>query len=727
MKADGDIPDGRPCTCLEDAGVASGFLRCLFLQAAALAAACATAAAPEAIPAAPAASPLRPDAEADNGWSRDADLLHVELELTLDPAGRSVVGRVRHRFAALMEGTRRIRLHAEGLEILSVQDGEGHELGFELAEPWLAVVLERPLARGEEIELSVSYSARPQRGLHFFSPPGDGENAALLWSQGEPEEHHHWFPTWDYPNERASFAAHLRVGHDWTALSNGLLSSVDDHGGGEHTFHWRLEQEIPTYLIAVAAGRFEHYVDDWRGIPVEYWVAEGTGEERARRAFGETPDMLEYFSQLLDYPYPFPRYAQLAVHGFEWGGMENATLTILNDYVLDDPLTIADREGNDRLLVAHELAHHWFGDLVTCISWSHLWLNEAWASYLELCYEGHVGGPESMQLWLERYREGYIGADDGRSPMARDFWSQLPTKDGSRVSAGERASYLYDKGPWVLYMLEHQLGADAFWQGVRHYLREHAWNLVGTHDFTRAIFDATGRSVESWAEQWVECAGHPVFEVRFEESLTEAGARALLLHVTQAQPLEPLVPLYDLQVEVDLCYDEGRRERQVLRVHERSEDFLLPLTGTLADVVFDASASILCEIRLEKSAGMWARQAKLEAEPALQWRAIDPLRAALDGDATGEAEAALLTLARRSRWPLLRARAVAACDFPAALGHLLEVLEGDPAPGVRHSAVIALAALPASPELHQRLQARLTSETSPRVRAALEELLGATR
>jgi aminopeptidase N len=667
---------------------------------------------------------LRTDTAHDNGWSRDADLLHVELDLVLDPARQAVSGRVRHRFAALVAGTQAIRLHAEGLEILSAHDGEGHELAFELREPWLSITLASPLARGEEVELAVDYRAVPRRGLHFSTVSGEKRvTAPLVWSQGEPEEHHHWFPTWDSPNERASCAANLRVGGDLTALSNGLLVGVDDHGGGEHTFHWRLDQEIPTYLVAIAAGRFERYTDDWRGIPVEYWVAEGTGEERARRAFGETPAMLDYFSELLDYPYPFPRYAQVAVHGFEWGGMENATLTILNDYVLDDPEAIADREGDDRLLVAHELAHHWFGDLVTCFSWSSLWLNEAWASYLELCYEGHVSGSVSEQMWLERYREAYLAADDGRSPLSRDFWSQ----GGSMPGEEERASHLYDKGPWALYMLERELGSDVFWQGVRHYLRAHEWDLVDTHDFTRAMFDSTGRNVESWAEQWIECAGHPVFEVRFDEGQTEAGARAVVLHVAQPRSPEPLVPLFDVMVDVDLVYDDGRRERHALRVHEREEDFVLPLTGTLADVLFDASADLLCEIRLEKSVAMWARQARLEAEPVLQWRAIDALRAAIDGDASGEAEVALLTLARRSPQVLLRERAVSACDFAGAVGHLVEIVESDPAPGVRHAAVEALSKLRRSPEQEQRLREHESHETSPMVRAAIGELFGDAR
>ncbi len=662
---------------------------------------------------------LRPDGEHDNGWDRPGDLLSIELDLELDFESRSVGGRTVHRFRALVDDTRAIRLHAQGYPILGVEDGEGRVLEFRLEEPWLHIELGRGLARGEEAVVAVSYRATPEKGLFFFDRSEDGQSIPpQIWSQGEPEEHRHWIPLWDHPNDRASYSAHLRVDQDLVALSNGVLVGVDEHDGGERTYHWRLEQEIPTYLIAVAAGRWERYADEWRGTPVEYWVAPGTGEARARAAFGETPAMLEFFSTLLDYPYPFPRYAQVAVTQFAWGGMENATLTIENDYLLDSPEEVADREGDDRLLVAHELAHHWFGDLVTCISWSHLWLNEAWASYLELLYEGHASGRASQVLWLERYRESYIAHEGGSpAPLARDFWTQ---------GEGERANHVYHKGPWVLYMLEHALGSEAFWQGVRHYLRAHDWDLVETEDFTRAIFDATGRNIEGWIEQWVECAGHPIFEVRLAESVGEDG-RVLDLSVTQAQALVHPVPLFDLPVDVDLCYEDGRRERRVLRVNERSHQFRLPTSGKLSDVVFDASASLLCEIRMDKSAAMWSHQSALADEPALQWRAIDPLRAAVPSDATGEAEAALLTILRRSPHALLRARAARACDFAAASGHLFEVLESDPANGVRHAAVRALDGLELKSAQRERLRARLAVETSPETRTAIEELLGDER
>ena len=683
---------------------------------------------------APAVWPLRADDPAANGWSRDCDLLQVSLDVTLDLEGRRVYGSATSWIRALREGTATVTLHGVGIDVRGIQDSRGRELFFELAPPAIVVTLAEPLARGQEERLRVAYVAEPAQGMFFRGGPGaqDGASGAggdtfdpQVWTQGQFEDNRHWLPVWDYPNDRATYEAKIRVGHDMTAISNGELVDVEVHGGGERTFHWRMRDDLATYLIAIAAGRWETYEDRWRGVPVYYHVAPGTGEDRARGALGETPQMMEFFSELLDYPYPYPKYDQAVVADFTWGGMENSTITILADYIIGDAGERGDLDGDPRLLVAHELAHQWFGDLVTCLGWSHLWLNEAWASYLELRYERHVTDEGNYQLWLERYRERYLASrDDSAWPVALDWRSQ--------GSAPERANHVYDKGPWVLHMLERELGSVEFWHAARTYLKRYANGLATTYDFARAIFDATGHNVEGFLEQWVFAGGHPVLDVRHElrPAPDAQHTTTLDLRVRQVQPFEDYVPLFGLVLEVDLFLADGQVVRQRLDVREEREQFLLELPAGLVDLVVDPDASLLAELQVHKDEAMWAHQAGLFDSPASQWRALPALRRM--ADRSNVAAVALMRLLVESPQPLLRQRAARLCDFddPRARLTLVNAVTRDPQARVRLEAAQTLSrhaareqSEPGSTE-YQAFLSRLQVETSPAVRRELERLIG---
>lgn len=689
------------------------------LASLALAATLTACAAPRATPAP--LRPLRPDTLEHNGQDRDADLLHVDLDLRFDFGHRSVAGTVTNAFRALRSGTRRLRLHGVGLSVEGVHDGEGRELRFDVREPVIEIELAEALERGAEVRLAVTYSARPEKGLYFVETSKDAEGfAPQIWSQGQKENNRYWLPTWDYPNDRASVSARLRVGDDMNALSNGRLVEVALEEDGERTYRWELEQEIATYLIAVAAGRWERYADDWNGLPVEYYVPPGSGEEKARRAFGETPDMLTFFTELLDEPFPYPKYAQVAVAQYPWGGMENASLTVENDYLVGDAGTIGDLDGNPRLLVAHELAHQWFGDLVTCFGWSHLWLNEGWAAYLELLYEEHVTSHANFELWLERYREWFlIRGPDTRLPVALDWFSQ---------GAGSRENHVYDKGPWILHMIHKELGDEPFWLGVRAYLDRYANGLVTTDDFVRVLFDVTGRNVEGLVEQWVEAGGYPIYRVTFDRTPVD-DAPMLALRVRQVQDLGELVPIFDMPVDVDLHYADGSVRRHTVRVREQDQTFLLPLEGELLDVVFDAGGDVLCDVRLDKPTEMWVHQASLAETASAQWRAMDELHRRRS---QAIARLAILRILRTSPEPLLRERAALYADFrdSRAWVTLVEAAMLDPAVRVRRQAAHTLLQHASREQFepggddYEAFIRRLADEPSPAVRRRIRELLG---
>jgi aminopeptidase N len=670
----------------------------------------------------PAVWPLRADTDLANGGDRTCDLVHLELDLRLDYDAQRVSGSATSWIRALPGGVQRVLLHAVGLEVHEVRDGRGRVLEHSLDEPELEILLAEPLLAGEELALHVVYTTRaPELGMVFTDSDPDGFSPQV-WTQGQFEDNRYWMPVWDLPNDRATVDLSLRVGHDMRAIANGELVEVVEHGGGERTFRWRQAQRIPTYLVAFAAGRWETYADTAGETPLHYHVPPGTGEAAARAAFHETPAMLTFFEELLDEPYPYVKYDQAVVSDFPWAGMENASITILHDELLGGADALLDLDGDPRLLVAHELAHQWFGDLVTCLGWSHLWLNEAWASYLELVWEREQAGVGSYALWLERYGERYLARGAGcRVPMALDWYTQ--------GVSDERAHHVYTKGPWVLHMLARELGEEAFWAATRAYLDRHADGLVTTADFARAVFDTTGRNVEGHLEQWVLLAGHPELEVRLVHGQDGAGNSVVDVVVRQTQDFGATVPLFDVLVELEVVRRGGERSRIEIPLSEVEATRRVLSGQELVDLIVDPEGDLLAVLDLDKPQAMWLRQVGRVDLPVAQWRAIPHVsRAAAEG--APAAVEALMRLAGESPEPLLRERAAAelGLEDPRAARTLLRLVATDSAARVRHQAAATLLDLVAAGRALRGdelsiLQQRLGLERSPETRASLEALL----
>ncbi len=650
---------------------------------------------------------------ADAGGELEADLVEVRLDLVLDLAHHGVCGRVENVFRGLRERTQRLLLHARGLVIESVRDAHAHELAWTQEGETLRIELAEPLERGSQASVCVEYSARPEKGLYFVEAR---DGSPEVWSQNEPSDARAWIPTWDEPNDRAGFDARITVGEGLEVLSNGVREEVRENPDGSRTFHWRQERPIPAYLFAVAAGRWIGVHHDEAHPALGFFVPAGTPAGELERTFGQALDILAFEEELFGVPFPWPRYDQVVVDDFVMGGMENAGLTLLTDEIVHDADEELDEIGERELLLAHEAAHQWFGDLVTCLGWRNLWLNEAWASYVELLYLEHREGGARAAAWFERYREQYL---------ARGERTRLPLSESWHAQASEDlCNHEYDKGPWVLRMLEHRLGHADFWCGVRHYLAAHADGFATTEDFGRAFLEATGRNVFPFLQQWVEGAGHP----RLHASWFDRDGRRVLT-IEQRQRTDELVPLFDVPLELELDFADGSTRRETLRVHESRAEFDLGASdAALLDLVLDPDGMLLCELELEKPAASWAHQAALAASPSARWRAIDPLAAlsATDSDARARrtAQDALERLLRDPEF-LVRGRALSACAaLPALRGALLDAAREDPVAYVRELAVVHLANDVASPDELESLRPRLALERSPRVRRALERALG---
>ncbi|MBL6720839.1 MAG: M1 family metallopeptidase [Planctomycetes bacterium] len=673
---------------------------------------------------------LQADSLGRAGEERRADLTHLEVEVRVDPRERTVEGVSSSWFRGLRSSVDELRLHAAGLEVLGIEDASGRELRFRVEGEELQVELAAPLRRGEEEVVRVRYRARPETGLHFREARRfSAEPVPLAFSQGQPNDHRHWLPLWDEPNDRATLEVRARVPEEFEALANGRLVAAERHADGTRTWHWRLDEEVPTYLLGLAVGRFDRVRDAVGEVELEYAVPAGAGEDRARRAFGETPAMLAWMEEHLQEPFPYARYGQVALEGFVIGGMENATLTFVHDPIVCDEGEALDLGHWPRRLVAHELAHQWFGDLVTCWGWRDLWLNEAFASWMELAWLGQAAGEPTRRLALEECAERFLRSADPRMPLSA----------GWRVAGAcpDAAHHVYTKGPWVIEMLRRAVGPEDFDRAVAHYLDRHAGGFVETADLVRAVFDTTGHNLRPLVQQWVEGGGAPRLEVRQEER-----GDALHLVLRQVQEVDDLVPLFRLEVEVEVVTGSGRgRHRIELAGREAAVD--LPLDGTLLDVVVDPDGDLLMELDHLKPVDQWVVQAMDGGElrdpspgaaSVRSWRAVPALASAAAGsDPAGYARDALLGLLAFHAEPALRTRAARAVPAsPEARDAWVAAAVEDDDALVRRACLERLVRSASAGALRggltesqrARLEERLGSEPSPRARQALGQLLG---
>ena len=607
---------------------------------------------------------------------RVVDIQHIALALDIDPAARSVSGTATLRAMVIAGATKSVELDAVELAIEKVNVG-GKPAQFRHDGKRLRVDLPAALATGAELTLEIAYKGAPRRGLYFVEPD-EGYPAKPLqaWTQGQDEDSRYWFPCFDAPNEKATSEIVVTVPAPMFALSNGILVS-DTTNGARRTLHWRLDVPHSCYLIMLAIGDFASVETTWRDLSVVYYAERGH-EDAAERTLARTPQMLELFSQKFGVPYPYPRYSQVFVADFIFGGMENTSATTLTDTVLLDERAAIDYDVD--ALVAHELAHQWFGDLVTCRDWGEGWLNEGFATYAEYLWREHHEGRDAADLELEDWADQYFGEDAGR--YRRTIATKLYDEP---IDIFDR--HLYEKGGRVLHMLRAVLGDDGFWRTLAHYLTKHRHGLVESRDLARAVEDATGKVVDWFFSQWViDGAGHPELAISIR---WDADTQLATVEVEQTQQVEGKTPVFRLPTSMRFRIGTGDVDVPI-EIVERKQIFHLKLAGEPTQAIFDPGRVLLAARKIDKPEPLWL------AELAGATLAIDRAAAAL-------------ALARRGG--------------PAAEQALSIALEKDPFWAVRGSAALALGTL-RTPAARDRLIKRLKTEVLPRTRRVIARALG---
>jgi aminopeptidase N len=641
--------------------------------------------------------------------SRDYDLQNARIHLRFDLAERKVLGEVTHTLAPLRDGLTRLEFDSVNLTIAGVSVG-GRPARFSTTSDKLLVQLESPSKASEKLDVHIRYEGRPRRkGLTFVLPDKNyPKRTPHVWTQGEAEETRHYIPIYDYPNDLTASEMIATVPKTWVTLSNGKLVSVKDEPDGTKTWHWRQSQPHAVYLISLVAGEFEEVKETWRHLPLAYYALRGQ-KERIAPTFERTRKMLDFFTEQIGVPYPWEKYAQIGVEE-HFGGMEHTSATTLTHTSLLHPQIAAESLHRSDDLLAHELAHQWFGDLVTCKDWANLWLNEGFAVFFE---------------WL--WQEHHYSADDA----AYSIWNQRNTWMGSQrlygvpivtrnfTDATQYSGNFYGKAGLVLQMLRHELGDADFFKGVRHFLTKHRHQNVVTADLAAAIEEATGRNVDAFLDQWVYRAGAPRFEIGYTY---DEAARQVKLEVKQAQKVEGAVGLFRVPVEIEIHMPAGRKIYPIV-VSEASQTFTFPADQAPRLVLFDPGNRILKSVKFRKDWQEWVYQ--LQNAAAVPDRA-DAARALGEIKDNDEVVDWLGQAAMKDRFWGVRVqaiRALGAIRSPAAQKQIVAAASSAE-PWVRYVAVEQMGSFNDDPENGARLERFFREDKSFRVRTTALRAIG---
>ncbi len=638
--------------------------------------------------------------------SRDYDALHYRLTFVFDDAASSYKAETTVTLASLRDGLASCVLDAEDFRVTAVVDAGGAPLAYSQTAGELLVTLTRPLRYGEKTAFTVRFSqSKPKTGLTFIA--GTADHPPQINTYSWPEDSRHWFPCFDSPNDKASSEVIATVRSGWKVLSNGKLLGVeDDPAAGTSTWHWLQSEPHPTYGIMLAAGPFEIVRDSLGALPVDYWVYPKDVPD-APRSFRKTPAMIGFFEKTFDVAYPWAKYDQVCVAG-SGGGMEATTATILGQSTIHDQR--ADQDFPSDGLVAHELAHMWWGDLVTERAWSDVWLSESFATYAEYLWTRRDRGEDEGAFNLEDKKSSYL--EEARTRYIRpivfdrfnDPWDIM---DG----------HSYPKGATVLHMLRFVLGDEAFFRSLSAFLKKFAYASADTHDFATVVKDTTGQNLDWFFDQWLMRPGHPVFRVAWT---WDEAARRVRLEVHQVQDTSRNIPIYRTPVSIGLHAADGVEVRTVW-LEKTDETFELPASRKPAAVEFDRGHNLLIELAFEESPeellfelGRFDAVGRMRAARELGRYSGDPaVRRALEGAARGDVF-----------WAVRRAavESLAEGDRPDTSAFLKSRI-ADPSSPVRAAAIRALGRR-GGRGLGAELKRRFAKESSYAVQAEILTALG---
>jgi aminopeptidase N len=612
----------------------------------------------------PAMVPDKPDVAAPD---RHYDILTLDLDLALNFKARGIGGSATYTVSQLSEGDFVLDQVALDIESVTV---DGDAASFRTPGETLVIEMPDRLERGGQAEVAIQYAATPRKGLHFRDVVrGSPDSYPEVWTQGQSNDNRYWFPAWDHPNERFDYTGRVTGPDGWKIYTNSGMN-------------------LPSYLIMIAAGPYQEMGDPNNLV----WASPNASKKGMERVWAPVPDMMEHFKERTGVAYPWGTFRQVFVQRFMYGGMEN-TGAVINTNNVITPAPIDETRDRVHSLVAHELAHQWYGDYLTCRSWRDLWLNEGFASFFGDDWMARRDGPERWAYEVLNYFR----------------WSQNEKPLAGRFFHGEGASTnhnVYSKGASTLQMLRVMLGEDTFWAGIRDYTKTHAKSLVRTHDLQESMESVSGQELGWFFQQWVELPHVP--RVNVSHAWSDGT-----LTITVKQEVSEERPAYALPFEVEVG-GEGEPSIHTGRLIDAKIQLQVSMGKEPSYVSFDPKAGLL--LKLEQTQEPEAWEAQLDSpHPVSVFRA---LRELTDTDKSDAVEA---VLADTERHFLMRMEAAKTLGKQRQTARLLPHAD-DAHDGVRRAAIRALGngldggSIPL-------LERRLRSDPNPDVRTAALEAI----
>ncbi|MGS0749150.1 M1 family metallopeptidase [Halpernia sp. GG3] len=448
--------------------------------------------------------------------TKHTELKHTKLKVSFDYAKEQMAGEEWLTASPYFYPTDSLVLDAKGMlihEVALTQNGKNSNLKFDYKNDILKINLDKTYDRNQDYTVYIKYTARPNevksggsaaitdnKGLYFINPQGkDPDKPTEIWTQGETESSSAWFPTIDKPNQKTTEEIYMTVPSKYVTLSNGVLKDSKDEGNNLRTDHWVMDKRHSTYLFFMGIGDFAIIKDKWKNIPVDYYV-EKKYEADAKGIFGNTPEMIDFYSTRLNYPYPWPKYSQMVGRDYVSGAMENTSATLHGEGAYQKPGDLID-ENKWEDTIAHELFHQWFGDLVTAESWSNITMNESFANYSEYLWEEHKYGKDAADYHIRKDIDGYKANPANASKDLVRF------KYDSREDVFDGVSY--NKGGGILNMLRRYLGDDAFFSGLNDYLTTNAYGNGEAQQLRLSLEKVSGKDLNWFFNQWYYGSGQP--------------------------------------------------------------------------------------------------------------------------------------------------------------------------------------------------------------------------
>ncbi len=518
--------------------------------------------------------------------TRTFDVQHYIIRTSFDRIGKIVYGETTIKFKPLINKFKIIELDSEGLQFTSVKlENDNKELVSRVTEDKIFITLDKEYSANDLITIHLIYTSKPKKGVYFVDElKKDGKivRAAQVWTQGEAAETRHWFPSYDFPDDKATTEQFITVNKGETAIANGELKEIKDNSDGTQTFHYYMPVPHSTYLTSFVVGTYTKIEDKYNQIPLNYYLYPDRTDV-VTNAYGKTKEMMRIFEELTKIKYPFNKYDQTIVANFTFGGMENISATTMADTeILLANFSFA--RGSIEDLVSHELAHSWFGNLVTCKNWSELWLNEGFATFMEAAFREKMYGREDYIRKLKEDVAEFMIEDTYKKNPHGLFNTIADPKDDSIFD-----SITYKKGGAVIHTLRETIGDEAFWKGINLYLERHKFGNVESNDLQKAMEETSKNDLNWFFSQWVYGGSFPKLNVK---RVYNSKTKELELTFNQIQKIDGLTPdAFILPLEIEIKTASGIKTEKI-QLTKRDQVFKFKLNEKPVSLIIDKDEKI---------------------------------------------------------------------------------------------------------------------------------------